>query len=78
MTKDQCMQKIDELLIDIPDYLRKRTEALFSSGGVDPKSYKDNFALPKILMHVALKDCANGFSPMSDKHRALIKNLENF
>jgi len=78
MTKDQCMQKIDELLIDIPDYLRKRTEALLLSGGVDHEAYMDNFELPKMLMHVALKDCADGFPPMSDKHRALVKNLANF
>lgn len=78
MTKNQCMQNINELLINITDYLRKRTEALFSSGGVDPEDYKNTFELPKLLMYAALKDCTYDFSPMSDKHRALVKNLENF
>lgn len=68
-------QLIQETLVPA---IRERCESLFLSGAIDVEQFKDDFALPKIIAHVALPDVANSISPLNDEYAKLAKNLRNF
>ena len=54
MTKTQFIRKTLGMLKTLD--IIKECERLFDSGGIDPKSYANNYKLPKIILSVALKN----------------------
>ena len=54
MTKTQFKRKTLMMLKTID--IIKECERLFDSGGIDTKSYDDNYKLPKITLSVALEN----------------------
>lgn len=80
MTKDQLQKKIEDMLPQVQDYLQTEVVRLFNSGGIDPQSYPNpDYILPKILLTVALENCANAYRPISNRRYAKeIANLRHF
>jgi hypothetical protein len=78
MTKEQCIAKLEELYPTLIEYLRERTSSLLCSGAVDLDEFVNNYALPKILLCAALKDSVDAFTPIGNRQREILKDLESF
>ncbi len=50
---------------DCNKYIDKECLKLFDSGGIDNSSFSNNYLLPKIILHVALKNLAQQYKPLS-------------
>lgn len=59
-------------------YLKKETERLYNSGGIDPELYGNDYTLPRVCLYVALKNVADQYRPVSDNVLKDAKNLEHF
>lgn len=87
MTKEQCIKKIEKMIPDVIDFIAKEANRLLNSGAVDTDSYEDNFALPKIILIIALRNAAEQYMPLDGKdfkdgkrfrkERKEIKNLSH-
>jgi hypothetical protein len=77
-TKEQFLEKVEELIATATANLRQNAERLFSCGGMDPESYEDDYALPKIILCAALRDEANSWFPHNKEHRKDVQNLRHF
>jgi hypothetical protein len=79
MTEKQLITKIRSMKKDINKYLEEEAVRIYRCGGIDPEAYnKDEFALPKIILHVALKNLADQYRPLHEPHKATANNLEHF
>lgn len=60
--------------------LMEECKRLIRSGAVDLENEQDDYRIPKALIHVALKNVADGWSPLHwDKAtQKLIKSLSHF
>lgn len=76
MTKTQFRKKIASMKQDINSYIDRETLRLFESGGVDPDSFENSYALPKIILFVTLQNLGKQYRPLTyDKE---LKNLQYF
>ena len=78
MAKLAMKQKVKEMTKDIQKYLEEETVRLYESGGIDTESYLQDFCLSKILLHVALLNCAYKYKPLSKEFEKDIENLKHF
>lgn len=82
-TKQTTMSKINEMINNggVVDYLIEESERLLTCGAVDYDDYKeDEYILPKMILTVALENCANQYAfPYFDKrYKKEIANLRHF
>lgn len=77
ITEKQTIRKVREMLTDVDETLRIEVRRLFKSGGIDPEKFKNNFELPKKLLHVALLNVADNYLPPSGPDND-IQNLKHF
>ena len=78
MDKIAFAQKIDYMLPELIDCIKKDTLRLFDSGAVDTESYGNDFALPKIILTVSLENQAYQYMPFSPDYKKAVKNLRKF
>lgn len=78
MTKEQCLKKINSIMPDIKEYIRKESERLLNSGGVDIETYSQDFVLAKIVLVVVLKNLTDQYMPLHKYLHKEIKNLSCF
>lgn len=78
MTHNQFKERIKELLEHRIAAIQSRCWSLFLSGGVDAPSYGDDYALPKAVLYVALRDAAEEIRPLSDDLKEVAENLAHF
>ena len=64
-TKGQIQEKIAEMSHAVLEYLKEETDRLMQSGAIDLESHEDNYRLPKALLVVALRNCAEQYTPRS-------------
>lgn len=77
MTKKQFEKRVRTLLRCVTVEALHTSLALYSSGGVDPTRYKDDFVLPRICLTVALKGITKEACSRSSECQKEIKNLEH-
>lgn len=78
-TKEDCMDKIKEMLPNINKSILEKSERLLNSGGVNFDITEDGeYILPKILLTVVLKSLSEQFEPYTKAQKELAKNLEYF
>lgn len=79
-TKNQFLEKLEEVLEKTRANIRAKAEHLFNSGAVDPESYEDNYVLPKIILCACLLEQAEQWEPPHGwKHfREEVNNLRCF
>lgn len=65
ITKEIVLIRCEELTKELKSDVLKEAERLLNSGAVDVREYQDNFVLPKLLMVTALRNVADGLSPVS-------------
>ena len=79
MKKREFKKLVNEMIKDgVVPYLKKETERLYESGGINPELYGNDYTLPKICLHVALKNAACQWEPISLNVLKDAKNLEHF
>jgi hypothetical protein len=78
MTKQQFLKKFKQMLKEHNAQSLKEAERLFDSGGIDPLKYCNDFVLPRIVMHVVLKNEAFQYIPFTDEYKRVALNLEKF
>lgn len=80
-TKEQVMERIREMLIDIADTVLREAERLLNSGALDLETAEDgyNYIIPKIVSVVALENVAARFHlPPSMNYDDVMENLRHF
>lgn len=78
-SKADCILRVREMVRINRGWLIEESERLYNSGGINPYDYKSGqYALPRILLHVALKNLADKLITYSSQHKKDIKNLKHF
>lgn len=79
-TKEQALAKVKEMVDrDYKDgTILKKCAQLLDSGGLNIEKYEDNYILPRILLHVALKNEVFQYKPRSKEEQKEAANLEHF
>ena len=78
MDKMQFKEKIDGMIPDLIEGIRKECDKLFDSGGIDPKAYQNDWLLPKIILSVAIENQIWQYKPLSPEGKKEIANLKHF
>jgi hypothetical protein len=78
MEKQDCLNKIDEMIPDMVEYVKKRAERYLSSGAIDMDEFDSDFVLPKVLLHVCLNDASDQYKPLWAEAQEVAKNLKHF
>ena len=77
MEKALFKEKVDAMIPDLVEGIRRECDRLYECGGIDPPSYENNYILPKIIFTVALETQARQYSP-PDNYQKNILNLRHF
>ena len=79
-TKEQCQEKIAEMTHAVLEYLTDETNRLLRSGAIDFENREDNYRLPKVVLTMALENCAAQYRPRSwqTDEKKLLANLRHF
>lgn len=79
MTKKQLISKVKSMKKDYNQYIEKECARLYDSGAINTEDYLQDFVLAKIILHVALLNCADQYAPThTNAHDEDIKNLKHF
>ena len=75
----KIIEKIEEMLPDVTDFIIAESNRLLTSGLLDLDSYDpEEYVLSKILLVVALRNCADQYMPVSKEYQKAIKHLSHF
>lgn len=79
MTKNQCLQKVREMLKkDSVAAILKESERLLSSGAIDiSMDSKDSYAAAKCVLNVALTNVSFQYYPLGNEWIKETKNLRH-
>ena len=78
MEKALFREKVDAMMPDLINAIRKECDRLYDCGGCNPPDFEDNYLLPKITLTVALERQAWQYSPLCDAHKKIVRNLRHF
>jgi len=70
--------KIKAMLKDVETYTLNKCIHLFNSGGIAPEEFLNNYRLPKIVLHAALKEVAGQYRPLTKEDQKAADNLAHF
>ena len=76
MNKQECQVKVEEIAENIKRKLIARAMRLYSSGGIDPEPFSNNYVLPRILIVASSKEIIDDYTFPSDLPD--IMNLRKF
>ena len=65
MDKTIFIEKVDSMIPDLIEGIRKECNRLYDSGAVDTGAYEDNALLPKLILTVAIQNQVIQYSPPS-------------
>jgi len=78
MTKDECREKINSMLPDVIELIKQKTEHYLQCGAVETEDFKNDYILPKAILHVCLIDASEQYRSLWKEGQAVIKNLKHF
>ncbi|MFH2034578.1 MAG: hypothetical protein ABIJ26_07780 [Candidatus Margulisiibacteriota bacterium] len=78
MTRNECVKKVDELLLQVKPFLVKEIIRLMNCGGIELGDYENDFEAPKVLLATALLNCHLRYVPLAEFGRADMRNLLKF
>lgn len=78
ITKDECLEKINEMLPIIRDNIMSKSVEALNSGAIDFQSFDKDYVLPKAIVCVVLESITSGYMPFSKDGKEVVKNLRNF
>jgi len=78
MDKAFFKQKVDSMLPELMEQIRKEVVRLYECGGVDTDSFSDDYALPKICLTVAIENQVHQYMPLDSGYKSEVTNLRKF
>lgn len=76
MTREECLEKIEELKKEAIKIIDDKTLKILNSGFIDVENAQNNYLIPKVILCVSLKFAEAEFTPLSDAGKKELKNLE--
>jgi len=71
--------KVDELIANMATTIKDVCKKLYKCKGITIEKYSpDEYALAKILVTAAMKQCEGNYHPLLDEHIEDLKNLQYF
>ena len=77
MEKALFREKVDAMMPDLIDAIRKECSGLYDSGGIDTGKYQSEYILPKIILSVALESQPGQYR-MFGQYKKETANLRHF
>ena len=78
MDKAVYKEKIDSMMPDLIEGIRKECDRLIQTGAVDVEQYGNDYALPKICLTVAIENQIRQYRPLDKNHLKEVANLRHF
>lgn len=78
MNKALFLKRVDSMMPDLIEGIKKECDKLYDCGGVDTGAYEDDFFLPKIVLTVAIENQVYQYMPLSPEGKKVVKNLRHF
>jgi hypothetical protein len=78
MDKETCLNKIDEMIPDLVDFIHKKAKSYLNSGAINIEDFEDDYLLPKIIMSAVGKEIQWQYKPLTKKYRDLADELYNY
>ena len=78
MTKEDCLQKIEEMIPDVVSLIRNRAGEYLGYGAIELEDYEDDYVLPKIFIYAVADEIKFQFKPLYAEHLKEAKNLTYF
>jgi hypothetical protein len=78
MDKQQFLDKVKEITIEMQDWIMKKAEESLKSGAFDINDYEDNYILPKIFISAMGEEIKFQYKPFDRKDVKTRDNLINF
>jgi len=78
MNKVDFKKKVDLLLPELTECIRKECDRLYDCGGVSPSEYSNDFELPKLILSVAIYNQEHQYSPLHPAGKKVANNLKHF
>ena len=77
MTKEVCTEKVDELIGQAAESMKKNAKKLLSSGVIKFDDYSnDSYLLPKMIIRALLMEEENRFKPLLS-NKQMDKEVQN-
>jgi hypothetical protein len=77
MTKQECLDKTEDLIKDLIPKLRDKIDRFLKHGIIDLNHYQNDYELPRILIISAMLDEAENTN-LLPRQKEEIKNLQRF
>lgn len=76
MTKEQLIEKCNQLFAQVTENMPKDLEKLLNSGGVDYESADNDFILPKKILYAILMEQQFQYKPLGWNNKEFRKNMK--
>lgn len=79
MTRDQFLEKVEEIIPDINELIRKKANIMLASGAIDLASWENNYILPKLFIVAMGKEITLNYQLPNEtiQHIRTINNMFN-
>ncbi len=78
MEKAYFKEKIDAMMPDLIEGIRKECDRLYDCGGIDTSSYDNDYRLPKTILSVAIENQVRQYMPLENIGKRAMANLRHF
>ena len=78
MTEEQVLEKIESMLPEVMELIKRKTEKALSSGAINLDDFEDNYLLPKMILSAIGKEIEFSYRPPQSKHQKYVNNLWKF
>ncbi len=78
MEKALFREKVDAMIPDLIEGIRKECSRLYDCGGIEPGEWEDNYILPKTILCVAIESQIIQYKPLSKEGIKAQRNLRHF
>ena len=78
MDKKQFGKRVNQMLPDLTEAIRKESDRLYDCGGIDTGYYGDDCQLPRIILTAAIENQIHQFRPTAGKSIKAVRNLRHF
>jgi hypothetical protein len=79
MEKAYFKEKIDAMMPDLIEGIRKECDRLYECGGIDTSTYNNDYRLPKTILSVAIENQVRQYTLHDDKiAKRAMANLRHF
>jgi hypothetical protein len=77
MTEQEFLDKVNEMIPDMNDWIIEKAKHIIQSGAIDLESYENNYLLPKIFISAMGAEIRFQYKPHATKDIKLRNNIES-